>query len=158
AQLPGVSFSFEPSDIVNRVMSLGAPTPIEVALSGPNPAANREFAEKVKAKLQHVAALRDVQFGQSLDYPTVDVAVDRERAGLMGVKMSDVSRSLVAATSSSRFVVPNYWADPNTGVAYQLQVQVPQARMNSVDEAQNLPITYKAGEAVLLRNIASVTP
>src|SRR5207237_4017417 len=132
--------------------------PIEVAISGPNLAADREFAEKVKDRLSEISVLRDVQFGESLDYPSVDVAVNRERAGLMGIKMSDVSRSLVAATSSSRFLVPNYWADPNTGVAYQLQVQVPQARMNSVDEAQNLPITYKAGEAVLLRNIASVTP
>jgi multidrug efflux pump subunit AcrB len=156
-QMPDVTFSFEPSDIVSRVMSLGSSTPIEVAVSGPNLAANREFAEKVKEKLNQIPALRDVQFGQSLDYPTVDVAVNRERAGLMGVKMADVSRSLVAATSSSRFVVPNYWADPNTGVAYQLQVQVPQVRMNSVEEAQNLPIAYKDGEAVLLRNIAKVT-
>src|SRR5207249_6830644 len=125
--------------------------------SGPNLAADREFAEKVKERLAKIRSLRDVQFGQSLEYPTVDVAVNRERAGLMGVKMTDVSRSLVAATSSSRFTVPNYWADPNTGVAYQLQVQVPQARMNSLDEAQNLPITHGVGEAVLLRNIASVT-
>ncbi|HWH71485.1 MAG TPA: efflux RND transporter permease subunit, partial [Candidatus Sulfotelmatobacter sp.] len=157
SQMPDVSFSFEPSDIVSRVMSLGSPTPIEVAVSGPNLAANREFAAKVKERLGKIPALRDVQFGQSLDYPTVDVAVDRERAGLMGVKMAEVSRSLVAATSSSRFVVPNYWADPNSGVAYQLQVQVPQARMNSVEQAQNLPITYKDGQSVLLRNIAKVT-
>src|SRR6267154_2100929 len=75
----------------------------------------------------------------------------------MGVEMVDVSRSLVAATSSSRFVVPNYWADPNSGVAYQLQVQVPQARMNSIEQAQNLPITYRDSEAILLRNIAKVT-
>jgi len=156
-QMPDVSFSFEPSDIVSRVMSLGSTTPIEVAVSGPNLTANREFAEKVKERLGKIASLRDVQFGQSLDYPTVEVAVNRERAGMMGVKMADVSRSLVAATSSSRFVVPNYWADPNSGVAYQLQVQVPQARMNSVEEAQNLPITYRDGEAVLLRNIARVT-
>jgi multidrug efflux pump subunit AcrB len=156
-QMPDVSFSFEPSDIVSRVMSLGSTTPIEVAVSGPNLTANREFAEKVKERLGKIASLRDVQFGQSLDYPTVDIAVNRERAGLMGVKMADVSRSLVAATSSSRFVVPNYWADPNTGVAYQLQVQVPQARMNSVEEAENLPINYRDGEAVLLRNIARVT-
>src|SRR5882672_61501 len=156
-RLPDVSFSFEPSDILSRVMSLGSPTPVEVAVSGPNLAANREFAEKVKNKLQHLAALRDVQFGQSLDYPTVDVAVDRERAGIMGVKMSEVSRSLVAATSSSRFLVPNFWADPNSGVAYQIQVQVPQARMNSLDEAENLPVTYRNGQAVLLRNIAKVT-
>ena len=155
-QLPGVTFSFEPSDIVSRVMSLGSPTPIEVAVSGPNLPANREFAEKVKTRLEKIPALRDVQFGQSLDYPTVDVVVNRERAGLMGVKMADVSRSLVAATSSSRFVVPNYWADPNSGVAYQLQLQIPQARMNSLDQAKNLPITSRDGAAILLRNIASV--
>jgi len=157
AQMPGVAFSFEPSDIVSRVMSLGAATPIEVAVSGPNLAANREFAAKIRERLEKIPSLRDVQFGQALDYPTVDVAVDRERAGLMGVKMSEVSRSLVAATSSSRFVVPNYWADPNSGVAYQIQVQIPQAKMNSVEEAQNLPVTYQAGQSVLLRNVAKVS-
>ena len=155
-QLPDVSFSFEPSDIVSRVMSLGASTPIEVAVSGPNLAANREFAEKIKDRLAQIPSLRDVQFGQALDYPTVDVAVNRERAGLMGVKMSEVSRSLVAATSSSRFVVPNYWADPNSGVAYQIQVQVPQSSMDSMEAAQNLPVSYREGKAILLRNIASV--
>src|SRR5213078_1594354 len=92
-----------------------------------------------------------------LDYPTVDVVVNRERAGLMGVKMADVSRSLVAATSSSRFVVPNFWADPNSGVAYQIQVQIPQSYMESVEGAQNIPVTYRNGEAILLRNIANVT-
>jgi multidrug efflux pump subunit AcrB len=157
AELPDVSFSFEPSDIVSRVMSLGASTPIEVAVSGPNLNANREFAEKIKERLQQIPALRDVQFGQALDYPTVEVAVNRERAGLMGVKMSEVSRSLVAATSSSRFVVPNYWADPNSGVAYQIQVQVPQTYMASLEDAQNLPVSYRDGKSVLLRNVASVT-
>jgi multidrug efflux pump subunit AcrB len=155
-RLPDVSFSFEPSDIVSRVMSLGASTPIEVAVSGPNLAANKEFADKIKERLQKIPDLRDVQFGQALDYPTVDVAVNRERAGLMGVKMAEVSRSLVAATSSSRFVVPNYWADPNSGVAYQIQVQVPQTNMNSLEAAQNLPVSYRDGKAILLRNIASV--
>jgi multidrug efflux pump subunit AcrB len=156
-ELPNVSFSFEPSDIVSRVMSLGAPTPIEVAVSGPNLTANREFADKIREKLQTIPALRDVQFGQALDYPTVDVAVNRERAGLMGVQMSEVSRSLVAATSSSRFVVPNFWADPNSGVAYQVQVEVPQTLMNSVEQARNIPVSYRNGEAILLRNVADVS-
>src|ERR1043166_1712757 len=156
AKLPHVSFSFEPSDIVSRVMSLGASTPIEIAVSGPNLSVNRAFAEKLKEKMAAMPALRDVQFGQALDYPTVDVAVDRQRAGLMGVKMSEVSRSLVAATSSSRFTTPVYWADPNSGVAYQLQVQVPQSSMNSMEEAKNLPVSYRDGKAILLRYIASV--
>lgn len=72
-------------------------------------------------------------------------------------KTVEASRSLVAATSSSRFVVPNYWADPNSGVAYQLQVQIPQNRMNTLEEVKNLPIAYRDGKAVLLRNVASVT-
>jgi multidrug efflux pump subunit AcrB len=152
-----VSFSFEPSDIVSRVMSLGSPTPIEVAVSGANLASNRAFAQSIKDRLQRIPDLRDVQFGQSLDYPTVDVTVDRQKAGLMGVKMSDVSRSLVTATWSSRFVVPNYWADPNSGVSYQIQVQVPQARMDSLEQARNVPVMNRDGQGTLLRNVARVT-
>jgi multidrug efflux pump subunit AcrB len=154
--LPEVSFSFEPSDIVSQVMSLGSPTPIEVAVSGPNLAANREFATLIRERLSAIPGLRDVQFGQALDYPTIDVNVDRERAGIIGVDMAQVSRSLVAATSSSRFIVPNYWADPNSGVAYQIQVQIPQAEMDSAQDLENVPVAVRDGRPVLLRNIADV--
>ena len=156
-ELREVEFSFEPSDIVSRVMSFGSPTPVEVAVSGPNLPANREFAEKLREKLEKITSLRDIQFGQSLDYPTVDVALNRERAGLMGVKTVDVSRSLVAATSSSRFTTPVYWADPNSGVAYQIQVQIPQPRMNSMEEVKNIPVARRDGKSVLLRNVANVS-
>jgi multidrug efflux pump subunit AcrB len=156
-RLPGTSFSFEPSDIVSQVMSLGAPTPIEVAVSGPSLAANREFATRVRERLAEIPSLRDVQLGQSLDYPTLSVHVSRERAGLMGVEMAEVSRSLVAATSSSRFVVPNYWADPNSGVAYQIQVQIPQATMDSVEALENIPVAFSEGQPVLLRSVGTVT-
>jgi multidrug efflux pump subunit AcrB len=156
-RMPDVSFSFEPSDIVSQVMSLGASTPIEVAVSGPNLVANREFAARVLERLGRMPALRDVQLGQALDYPTLDVNVSRERAGLMGVEMSEVSRSLVSATSSSRFVVPNYWADPNSGIAYQIQVQIPQTAMSSLEDLENIPIANSEGQPVLLRSVASVT-
>jgi len=158
AELPDVDFSFEPSDILSRVMSLGSPTPIEVAVSGPNFAASRAFAESIRDRLKTMPDLRDIQFGQSLDYPTVNVNVDRQKAGMLGVKMSDVSRSLVTATWSSRFVIPNYWADPNSGVSYQIQVQVPQTQMNSIEQAKNIPIINRDGHDLLLRNVASVTP
>ncbi|HVN40712.1 MAG TPA: efflux RND transporter permease subunit [Myxococcota bacterium] len=156
-KLPTVRFSFEPSDIVNRVMSFGASTPIEVAVSGPSIERDRAFARIVEDRLERIPELRDVQFGQTLDYPTVDVNVDRQKAGLMGVRMSDVSRSLVTATSSSRFVIPNYWADPNSGVAYQIQVQVPQARMDALEEVQNVPILDRDGHPLALRDVARVT-
>ena len=157
AEFPQVLFSFEPADIVSRVMALGSPTPIEVAVSGKDFAASRAHAELLKAKLAELKDLRDVQFSQTLDYPSVDVQIDRERAGLLGVKMSDATRSLVAATASSRFTVPNFWADTKTGVSYSLQVQVPQTLMKGLEDLRNLPITAQNKPPVPLRNIAKIS-
>ncbi|MDH4452134.1 MAG: efflux RND transporter permease subunit [Verrucomicrobiota bacterium] len=156
AEFPAVLFSFEPADIVSRVMSLGSPTPIEVAVSGKDFAASRAHAETLRTKLSALKDLRDVQFSQTLDYPSVDVHIDRERAGLLGVKMSDATRSLVAATASSRFTVPNYWADPKSGQSYSLQVQVPQTLMKSLEDLRNLPISAADKAPVSLRNIAKI--
>src|SRR5204863_4816478 len=84
-------------------------------------------------ELVKLSYLRDVQYGQSLDYPTIEVNVDREKAGLVGLTPLDVSKSLVTATSSSRFTVPNYWADPKTGIAYQVQVEIPRPVVRNID-------------------------
>jgi multidrug efflux pump subunit AcrB len=156
-EFPGVLFSFEPADIVSRVMALGSPTPIEVAVSGKDFAASRAHAETLRTKLAALKDLRDVQFSQTLDYPSVDVNIDRERAGLLGVKMSDATRSLVAATASSRFTVPNYYADPKTGQSMSLQVQVPATMMKSLEDLRNLPISAADKAPVPLRNIAKIS-
>jgi multidrug efflux pump subunit AcrB len=156
-ELPGVRFSFEPSDIVSRVMSFGAPTPIEVAVSGPNLADSRQYAEKLRAKLAEVPTLRDLGFEQELDYPTVKVTVDRERAGVLGVTTDDVAKSVVAGTSSSRYTSANYWPDPKSGIGYQVQVEIPEQQMNSLEEVKNLPIAPRSGHQIDLRNVADVT-
>ena len=156
-ELPGVRISFEPSDIVSRVMSFGAPTPIEVAVSGPNLANSRRYAEKLRAKLAQVPTLRDLAFEQELEYPTVKVTVDRERAGVLGVTTDDVAKSVVAGTSSSRYTSPNYWADPKSGIGYQVQVDIPEHQMNSLEEVKNLPIAHRSSQQIDLRNVASIT-
>jgi multidrug efflux pump subunit AcrB len=156
-EFPEIRFSFEPSDIVNRVMSFGSSTPIEVAVSGPSLSVNQKHAEKIYEKLKEIPSLRDVQFAQSLDFPTVDVNINRERAGLLGVKVSDVARSLVAATTSSRFTVANFWADPNSGVSYNLQVQIPQTQTRTLEDLNNVPVTSQEGRPVLLRNVAKLS-
>jgi multidrug efflux pump subunit AcrB len=137
-EMPDVRFSFEPSDIVNDVMSFGSPTPVEIAVSGPNFADDRAFADKLMKELAQIPALRDLQFGQSLDYPTIQVNVDREKAGLAGLTPADVSRALVTATSSSRFTVPNYWADPKSGIAYQVQVEIPRPVVRTPDNVTTI--------------------
>ena len=148
--------SFEPADIVSRVMSFGASTPIEVAVSGPNLENDRAFAERVRERLSGLPFLRDVQLGQPLDYPTVNVALDRERAGVLGITANDLTRALSPATSSSRFTQPLYWAAPNTGIAYQVQVEIPQQEMTSIEDVKGIPITADKGKSTLLRNVATV--
>jgi multidrug efflux pump subunit AcrB len=158
AELPNVRLSFEPQDIVSRVMSFGSPTPVEIAVSGPSLAASKEHAEKLLAKLRELPYLRDVQIAQTLDAPTVNVKIDRERAGLLGVAVEDVTKSLVTATTSSRFTVPVYWADPTTGISFNVQVQIPEERTQSLEDLGNIPVTSRDGGTILLRNIAKLEP
>ena len=152
--IPDTTFSFEAGDIIGQVLSFGSPTPVEVAIQGPAMAANLEHAEKVRAELVKLKFLRDLETSQSFDYPTLEVAVDRDRAGQYGLTASNVTRSLVAATSSSRFVEPNFWRDPASGNAFQIQVEIPQNRMASVDDVRNLPVMPNGGTRPLLGDVA----
>jgi multidrug efflux pump subunit AcrB len=155
-KFPEAQFSFEPGDIVSRIMNFGAPTPVEVAVMGPDFAATRAFAAKVRDELVHVPSLRDLQYGQALDYPAIQVNVNRQMAGQLGVTVDEVGRSFAAATSSSRFVAPNYWADPRTGIAFQVQVQVPQARMTSLEDLRVIPVTGGGVAKPLLGDLARI--
>jgi multidrug efflux pump subunit AcrB len=151
-----LNFSFEPADVVNEVMSFGSPTPIEVAVSGPDFAQCRAYAETVREQLAQIPSVRDLQFAQSLDYPAVEVRVDRERAGKSQTTVADVSRSLVEATSSSRFVVPIFWADPKTGIGYYVQVQVPPHEMSSAAEVGMVSIKGQTDKPLMVRDVATV--
>jgi multidrug efflux pump subunit AcrB len=152
----GVSFSFEPADVVNQVMSFGSPTPIEVVVSGPNMPDNLAHAKKVHAYLSKIPTLRDLQFSQVMDYPRIKVEVDRERAGLAGVTETEAATAMIAATSSSRYVVPVFWADPKSGIGYQVQLEVPPAAIDSIDEVGMVPVKQINGGQVLLRDIAQI--
>lgn len=155
--IPGVALSFEAGDVVTKIMNFGAPTPVEVAVSGPNLAANRGFADKIIAEMKKVTSLRDLQFDQALDYPTVDIKVDRKRAGQLGVTVEQIGRSLVAATSSSRFTQPVYWRDPASGTAYQVQVEVPQSRIASIEDVQSIPVNTTNGAHALAGDVAEIS-
>jgi multidrug efflux pump subunit AcrB len=156
-RVAALKLSFEPADIINSVMSFGSPTPVEVAVSGPKLAENRVFAEKIKERLGQIPSLRDLQFVQPLDYPAVEVKVDRQLVGASGVTTEAVANSVVAATSSSRFVVPNYWRDPASGIGYQVQVEVPLARMNSPQEVGLVQIkTPNRGGQLFLHDVATI--
>jgi multidrug efflux pump subunit AcrB len=138
--LPEARFSFEAADIVSQVMSFGSPTPVEVAVLGSSLDDNVRYASKLREQLVCLSFLRDLTYAQPMDYPTLDVKIDRERAGQYGLTMADVTRSVVPATSSSRFTEPNYWRDPKSGNAFQIQVEIPQYRMQGEGEMSDLPV------------------
>ena len=156
SQFPGATLSFEPGDLVNQIMNFGAPTPVEVAVFGPNLAASRAYTDRLRDEMSKIRDLRDLKYELPLDYPSVDVKVDRELAGQMGVTAGQVARSLSEATYSSRFTTPNYWADPNTGIAYQVQVQYPQPSVTSLQDVQNIPVMPGQSQHPLIGDLATV--
>jgi multidrug efflux pump subunit AcrB len=152
-----MTFSFEPGDVVSQVMSFGSPAPIETVVASNSLADARDYATRVKEQLNEISDLRDVQIQQTLDYPAVPITIHREKAGLSGVTVADVGRSVLVATSSSRMVVRNYWQDPKSGASYQVQVQVPTRRMDSTAQVETIPLE-KVGDGLnlMLRDVASV--
>jgi multidrug efflux pump subunit AcrB len=158
AQWPKVRFSFEAGDIVSQVLSFGAPTPIQVTVSGKSLKDSRGFAEKVAQALKDLPQLRDVQLPLALDYPTLDVRIDRERAGQLGMTVDRIGKSVVSATSSSALTTPIFWTDPVSGVGYRVQVRVPEAQLQSVDALDELPLSQEGAAPARLRDVASLTP
>lgn len=159
ARAQQMSFAFEPGDVVSQVMSFGSPTPIEVVVMGPNRDDIRAHALKILGEMKKIPALRDVGLYQLLDYPTVRVNIDRERAGLSGVSMKDITDAMLVGTSSSRYVVRNFWRDPKSGVDYQIQVQVPTQRMDHPEQVETLPLKkIDAENNLMLRDVATVRP
>lgn len=147
--LPSVKLSFEPIELTDKILSQGSPTPIEVRLIGKNKKQNEEYANKVIAKLNQIPYLRDVQIGQATKYPSINVTVDRTRAAQLGTDISAISRSLVAATSSSRYTEKSVWIDPKSSQSYSVQIQVPENKMTTVSDLGEIPITPNASRPVL---------
>ncbi len=149
--------SFEPIELTDKILSQGSPTPIEVRFSGRNKKLNEKYAQIMIEKLKKISYLRDVQLGQSTKYPALNVNIDRQRAAQLGVDMNDVTRSLIASTSSSRLTEKNIWVDQKAGLSYSVQVQVPESQMASTSDIGEIPLQKNAPRPVL-GDVATITP
>jgi multidrug efflux pump subunit AcrB len=155
-EFPDTHFSFDPGDLISQILNFGSPSSAEVAVTGPEYADVQTYANRIQLELAQVKELRDVQFEEPLRYPTLNVHVDRVLAGQLGATANDVGAAVVTATASSRFVAPNYWRDPKSGVSYQVQVQVPQSAMTSLKDIQTIPVNSNTGAHPLLSQVAEV--
>lgn len=151
------TFGFEPGDIVTNVMSFGASTPIAVRVVGTDLDDVRRHADRIAASMKKIPFLRDIQYEQTLDYPTVEVVIDREKAGLSGATVEDVGRALVMATSSTRFTNLNYWVESRTGFDYLVEVLVPPEKLTSAQAVETLPIeSVNPLVNLMVRDVAEV--
>jgi multidrug efflux pump subunit AcrB len=153
-KLPEAKLSFEPGDLVEQVMNLGSTNPIEVAVLGKDLQSSLKIAEQLKANLNEVPFFRDVQITTPLDYPGIKVDIDRVKAGQLGLTVDQIAKSMVTATSSSRFTQPNYWRDPVSGVAYQVQVEYPQYQVDKPEDIEMVPVVNDKDRKVYLRDVA----
>jgi multidrug efflux pump subunit AcrB len=156
-KMPNVAMSFEPIELTDKILSQGSPTPVEVVIGSKNKKQNVAYGFKVMDKLKKIPYLRDVQLGQSINYPAINVEIDRVRAAQLGVSVNDISRSLTASTSSSRFTEKNVWIDPKVGLAYNVQVEVPEYQMASINSLSEIPIVNNQPRPVL-GDVATIKP
>lgn len=154
-RFPDAQISFEPGDMVDQVLNLGSTNPIEVAVLGRNLESSATVARDLRMNLQERELFRDVQITTPLDYPGLKIEIDRVKAGQLGLTVNQISRSLVTATSSSRFTQPNYWRDPSSGVAYQVQVEYPQYQVSEPEDLGMVPVANHADRKIYLRDVAS---
>ncbi len=154
---PSLPPRFEAGDIVNKVLNFGSGTPIRVDISGPNFEHDKTYSNMLLDKLAKLKSLRDVQTVEPLDYPTIDVAIDRIRAGQLGVTVKEIAKALVSSTYSSRFVTPIYWRDPKSGLSYQVQMEVPQEQVHSLNTIGAIPVKTSGYSGPFVRDVANVS-
>ena len=153
-KLPDVKVSFEPIELTEKIMSQGASTPIEVQVAGKDMQEIGDYANRLTNALKQVPYMRDVQIEQPLKYPTVSIILDRYKIAQMGLKLQDVSRSISAFTSSSRYTEKNLWLDTKSAYTYQVQAQVPEYVMNNINDLKEIPLqTGQTG--MVLQDVAT---
>src|SRR5450432_3993526 len=140
-KFPDVIFYFEAANITNQILNFGLPAPIDVQVVGRNAAANYPIAQQIAAQVARIPGAADVHIHQIVDYPEIDINVDRSKATQLGLTQRDVATSLMISLSSSGQIAPTQFLDWRTGVSYGVAVQTPQYRMDSLDALLRTPVS-----------------
>jgi multidrug efflux pump subunit AcrB len=146
-EYPGVTFYVLPVDIVTQILNFGLSAPIDIQIVGPNLYDNRTLAEKMLNEVRYVPGAADARIQQPFNYPNFTVDVDRTRAQALGFTQKDVAQSVLVALSGSFQTTPSFYLDPRNGVSYNVAVQTPQYRLDSMSALESLPVTKSSSSA-----------
>jgi multidrug efflux pump subunit AcrB len=161
---PDVIFYFQPADIITQILDFGTITPIDVQVTGRNTEKDLEVAKHIEARLRSVKGAVDVHIQQITDAPEFFADVDRQMAQEIGLTEQQIADSLNISLAGSFQVTPNFWSDPKSGIPYQLWVQTPEYRNNSLTDVGNTPMFVSntttgqgnGGVVTLFNNIAKL--
>jgi multidrug efflux pump subunit AcrB len=137
---PDVATYFQAGGLVDSVVNQGKPAPIDIQIGGNDLRQSYEIARSVAGKLHGLPSVNDVLIPQDLDYPGLEVTINREHAGLLGVSPKSVVDNVITALTSDGMIAPSFWVDPHTGNNYMLTVQYPETQIQNLTDFKQIPL------------------
>ncbi len=159
ADVPELSTYFQTGGLVDSVVNMGMPAPIDIQVSGNNQHAAYAAASEMAAKVRQLKEVSDVLIPQDLDYPGIELDVRREMAARLGLTATDVVDNVVTALTSNGMIAPSYWVDPHTGNNYFLTVQYTNHQLDAMtmDDFKQIPLHAKDNSSTtMLENVADI--
>jgi multidrug efflux pump subunit AcrB len=159
SNLPEISAYFQSGGLVDSVLNLGLPAPIDVQVSGMNLEKTFQTATRIARRVRRLKGVSDVLVPQDTDYPALRVDIDRERASLIGLDQKEVVHNVITALTSNGMIAPSYWVDPKSGNDYLLTVQYPENAVKTLSDLKQIPIRAPSGkETTDLDAVANISP
>jgi multidrug efflux pump subunit AcrB len=139
-QLPELSAYFQSGGLVDAVLNMGLPAPIDVQVAGTNMEKSYGVAVDLAKQIRHMGGVADVFIPQDLDYPALELDIDRTRAAELGLDQKEVVDNVITALTSNTMIAPSYWIDPKTGYDYMLTVQYPEMQVKNLVDLRSIPL------------------
>ncbi|MDX2029472.1 MAG: efflux RND transporter permease subunit, partial [Blastocatellia bacterium] len=139
-ELPQLSTYFQSGGLVDAVLNMGLPAPIDVQVSGSNLEANYEVATALASRIRQLSGVSDVYIPQDLDYPALQLDVDRTHASQLGLTQKEIVHNVITALTSNQMIAPSYWIDPKSGNDYLLTVQYKEGQIRDLSDLKGIPL------------------
>jgi multidrug efflux pump subunit AcrB len=155
---PDVATYLQAGGLVDSVVNQGKPAPIDIQIGGTNLQQADEIAKATASEIRRFNTVNDVLIPQDLDYPGLELNINRERASLLGITPKDIVDNVITALTSDGMIDPSFWVDPKTGNSYMLTVQYPETRIKTLTDFRQIPLRSPNGlNTTPLQSVADIT-
>jgi len=139
-QMPELQTFFSSGSLVDGVLNMGAPAPIDIRVEGNNMTADYNTAQSIAEKVRQISGVADVYIPQDIDYPSLRISVDRTRADELGLTEKEIVSNVITALTSNQMIAPSIWIDPKSGNNYFLTVQYKEGQIKSLEDLKAIPL------------------